>query len=36
MVLEYRDVEDPGQAVDVWAVDLGDSWQIYFEVEPKD
>ena len=33
-VFEYRGVEDPGQALDVWEVRLGDSWKIYFEAEP--
>ena len=32
-VLEYRDVEDPGQAVDVWEVRLTGCWKLYFLVD---
>ncbi len=34
-VMEYRGVEDPDQAVDVWEVRLDDCWNIYFEVQPE-
>ncbi len=34
-VFEYRGVEDPGQAIDVWEVRLDDCWNIYFVVQPE-
>ena len=34
-VMEYRGVEDPDQAVDVWEVRLDDCWNLYFEVQPE-
>jgi hypothetical protein len=32
--MEYRDVEELGQSVDVWQVRFGDGWKLYFEVSP--